>query len=115
MNGKIYTLTAMIALMLSGVLAFFDYRLSLGILLATGASLINLLLLSFSLKNMINGKGASLGTAMLSNIVRYGLLAGVIYLAIRNPDTFNIIGVAIGMILFLVALVIDAASRKGGA
>ncbi len=114
MKLKIYYLTALIAILLSIIAFFFDRTISFGILIATMASLLNLLLLSASMSIMMK-QNEMQGYPLLiaSNIFRYGLLAAVIYLALKNPQYFNIYGVTIGLILFLISLVIDAVSRKG--
>jgi len=114
MNLRIYWMTAVIALVLSGVAAFIDYRISFGILAATCFSLFNLYLLSLSMKSVMKQENANTGILMGVNMIRFGLLAVLIYIAIRNPQIFNLVGVVIGMILFMIALVIDALRRKEG-
>ena len=114
MKLKIYYLTTIIAIILSIIAFFFDYRISIGILAATLASMLNLFLLSANMKAVMNQKDmASYPLLIAGNILRYGILALVIYIAIKNPQYFNIYGITIGLILFLVSLVIDALSRKG--
>ena len=115
MSKKIYELTAVIALVLSGILAFFDFKISLGILVASLFSMANLYLLSYSMKNMLKGEKKNAGRMMLVSMARFLLLAVVMFLAMRFPDQISIIGVAIGLTLFMIALVIDAVKRKGGA
>ena len=115
MSKKIYELTALIALVLSGILAFFDFKISLGILVASLFSMANLYLLSYSMKNMLKGEKKNAGRMMLVSVARFLLLAVVMFLAMRFPDQISIIGVAIGLTLFMIALVIDAVKRKGGA
>ena len=115
MSKKIYELTALIALVLSGILAFFDFKISLGILVASLFSMANLYLLSYSMKNMLKGEKKNAGGMMLVSMARFLLLAVVMFLAMRFPDQISIIGVAIGLTLFMIALVIDAVKRKGGA
>ncbi|MBR4461664.1 MAG: ATP synthase subunit I [Erysipelotrichaceae bacterium] len=114
MKLKIYYLTALIAIILSIIAFFFDYTISIGIMTATLASLVNLLLLSASMSMVMKEQDMrNYPLLIMSNIFRYGLLALVIYIAIRNPQYFNIYGVTIGLVLFMVSLVIDALSRKG--
>ena len=114
MKLKIYYLTALIAIVLSIIAFFFDYTVSIGILTATLASMLNLLLLSASMSMVMKRQDMqNYPLLIVINIFRYGLLAAVIYLALKNPQYFNIYGVTIGLILFLVSLVIDAVSRKG--
>ena len=114
MKLKIYYLTTIIAVILSIIAFFFDRRISIGILAATLASMLNLFLLSASMKAMMKQQDASgYPLLMAANILRYGILALVIYIAIKNPQYFNIYGVTIGLVLFLVSLLIDALSRKG--
>ncbi len=50
---------------------------------------------------------------MTGNILRFGILLAVIFVAVKNPQYFNMIGVAVGFTLFFIALLIDALSRKG--
>ncbi|MBQ1307772.1 MAG: ATP synthase subunit I [Erysipelotrichaceae bacterium] len=115
MNKKIYELTVLIALVLSGILAFFDFKISLGILVASLFSMANLYLLSFSMKNMLKGEKKNPGIMMLVSMARFLLLAVVMFLAMRFPDRISIIGVAVGLTLFMIALLIDAFKKKGGA
>ncbi len=115
MNKKIYELTALIALVLSGILAFFDFKISLGILVASLFSMANLYLLSFSMKNMLKGEKNNPGMMMLVSMARFLLLAVVMFLAMRFPEKISIIGVAIGLTLVMIALLVDALKKKGGA
>ena len=112
MSLKIYLITMAIALLCSGVSCLIDYRIALGILLSSGFSLLNMYLLSFGMKMMFKDSNASKGVMMISSIGRFTLLLLVLYVAIKNPQLFNLIGVVIGFTLFLVALIIDALSRR---
>ena len=116
MNLRIYLITALIALVLSGFTFFIDYRIALGIILSAGYSLVNMLMLSGSMKVMMSDKesGANYSALIAGNIVRFGLLLVVIYIAVKNPGLFNMYGVAAGFILFMIALIIDALSRRKG-
>ena len=113
MKTKIYVYTTIIALIISGVAMFIDYRFSLGVLLASAFSVINLYLLSMTMKTVLkNGDPSGMGLFMGVNIVRFGLLALVIYVAIKNPEIFNIFGVTLGFTLFLISLFIDGIKAK---
>ncbi|MBQ6493254.1 MAG: ATP synthase subunit I [Erysipelotrichaceae bacterium] len=114
MSLKIYLLTGLIALVTAGVSAFIDYKIALGILLATLFSLINLFLLSSTMKAAMSGKQAAVSLLMLGNILRYVLLVLCMFIAYKLPQYFSLIGVAIGMTLFLGALLIDAVNRRKG-
>ena len=114
MSLKIYYLTGLIALIISGVTAFFDFKISAGIILSTFFSLLNLFLLSFTMKSATSGNQANVSLLMVSNIVRYALLVACMFIAYKLPQYFSLIGVAIGMTLFLGALVIDAAQKRKG-
>ena len=114
MNIRVYSITVIIAFVLSIITYFFDYRISLGILLTSAYSIFNLLLLSLSMKAVLKKDDPSGYSILMGvNIVRFSLLAVVIYIAIKNPQIFNIFGVTAGLILFLFALLIDALTRKG--
>ncbi|MBQ6333764.1 MAG: ATP synthase subunit I [Erysipelotrichaceae bacterium] len=114
MKLKIYTLTASIAAILAVFFVFIDYRISLGIVLSAGFSLLNMLMLSQSMKALMDSQGTNYSSMISGNIIRFALLMAVVFIAIKNPQLFSIYGVAAGFILFLIALVIDAVSRKGG-
>lgn len=114
MSLKIYLLTGLIALIVSGVTAFFDYRISTGIILSTVFSLINLFLLSLTMKSATSSSQANVSLLMVGNIVRYSLLVVCMFIAYKLPQYFSLIGVAIGMTLFLGALLIDAVSKRKG-
>lgn len=113
MKLRIYIVTSIIACVLSAISAFFDYRISLGILLTTCFSMINLFLLSISMKKVLE-RGDPSGVSLLMgvNILRFSLLAVVIFIAIRNQHIFSIYGVTAGLILFMISLVIDSLARK---
>ncbi len=114
MKLKIYLITMIIAVLGAIAAYFIDFRISLGILLSAAFSLLNMVLLSISMKAATSGKQLNYSVLILFNILRFAILAAVIYIAIRNPQTFNVVGVAIGFTLFLFALLADAGSRKGG-
>ena len=114
MSLKIYLITGAVSIVCSGVFAFIDRKISAGILLSTLFSLLNMVLLSFSMKTAINGKSGQYPLMMLSNVVRYSLLILCIFIAYRYSEYFSLIGVTIGMSLFLIALVIDAIQKRKG-
>ena len=114
MKLKIYFYTAAIGVGIAAGFWLIDPKISLGILLSSGYSLINMLLLSMSMKSALSQDMVNSAALVSANIVRFALMAAVIYIAVKNPKIFNMIGVAIGFILFLFALLIDAFSRKGG-
>ena len=114
MSLKIYLITAAVGIVCSGVFTLIDVKISAGILLSTLFSLLNMVLLSASMKLAINGKDGQYGIMMLSNIFRYALLFLCMFIAYKLPQYFSMIGVAIGMALFLIALVIDAIAKRKG-
>ena len=115
MNTKVYAATGIAAAALSMITAFFDWRISLGILLAGSASLVNLYLLSLSMKGLMDKDNVAGYPVMMGlGIFRFMLLAGVIFLAVKNPQLFNIYGVTAGLILFMIGLLYDALTRKEG-
>ena len=116
MSMRIYLLTSLISLAAAGVSAFYDVKIALGILLSTLFSLLNMFLLSFSMKMVISSGKSDPSLMVASNIFRMALLAGVLLLAFNNPQWFSIIGVTIGLMLFMVALIIDSIDKrkKGG-
>ena len=112
MSIKIYKLTSLIGIIVAIVCYFIDYHISLGVLLATAFSLLNMVILSSSMSAMMSSDNPNPGILMGANILRFAMLALMIYIAIKNSKIFNIVGVAIGLILFLVALVIDAVQMR---
>lgn len=114
MSLKIYLITGVVGIVCSGVFTLIDIKISAGILLSTLFSLLNMVLLSISMKFAIEGKNGQIGIMMMSNIVRYALLFACMYIAYKLPQYFSLIGVAIGMTLFLVALIIDAIEKRKG-
>ncbi len=113
MKLKIYLITTAIALLLSGGAYFIDLRIAYGILLSAIYSLVNMLILSVTMKAAIGSEQLNYAVLIPGNILRFGLLMAVIYIAVKNPQYFNMIGVAIGFTLFLIALLLDALTRKG--
>ena len=114
MSLKIYLITGVVGIVCSGVFTLIDVKISAGILLSTLFSLLNMVLLSISMKFAIEGKNGQISIMMMSNIVRYALLFACMYIAYKLPQYFSLIGVAIGMTLFLVALIIDAIEKRKG-
>ena len=96
MKLKIYLITMAIAVLGAVAACFVDPRISFGILLSASFSLLNMVLLSISMKAATSGAQLNYSVLILVNIVRFVILAAVIYIAIRNPQTFNMVGVAIG-------------------
>lgn len=113
MKIKIYIITAAIAVILSLSMLMVDYRISLGILLSAGFSLLNMLMLSASMKTMMKDGNGNYSALIAGNIIRFALLLAVIYIGVKNPQLFNVFGLAAGFTLFMIALIIDALSRKG--
>lgn len=113
MKIKIYIITAAIAVILSLAMLMVDYRISLGILLSAGFSLLNMLMLSASMKTMMKDGNGNYSALIAGNIIRFALLLAVIYIGVKNPQLFNVFGLAAGFTLFMIALIIDALSRKG--
>ena len=114
MNLRIYVMTGAIALILSGIFLFFDKTISFGIMLATVFSLINMCLLSLSMKQVMKQETPSMGMMMAGNMIRFLLLFGMLYVAYRLQNIFSMIGIAIGVTLFMIALLIDAMRKKKG-
>ena len=114
MSLRIYTITGIVALITAVVCAFIDYKISLGVILAAAFSMINMLMLSESMKKVMSSDTPAYGMMVVGNMVRFTLLFAMIYIAYKLPNLFSMIGVAIGLILFMVALVIDALRKKGG-
>ena len=113
MKIKIYIITAAIAVILCLAMLMVDYRISLGILLSAGFSLLNMLMLSASMKTMMKDGNGNYSALIAVNIIRFALLLAVIYIGVKNPQLFNVFGLAAGFTLFMIALIIDALSRKG--
>ena len=114
MSLKIYLITGLIALVTGVVFSYIDIKISFGIAIATLFSLINLFMLQESMKKVISS-GTTYGIMFLVNIVRFTLLFGMIYIAYKFPQYFSMIGVAIGLTLFMFALLIDALNKRKGA
>ena len=114
MSLRIYLITGAIALLVAGVFAFIDIKISFGVLLASVFSLINLFMLAESMKKVISSNNSSFGLMMVGNMIRFTLLFGMMYIAYKLPQYFNMIGVAIGLTLFMVALIIDAFTKRKG-
>lgn len=114
MSLKIYVLTCFISILLSLVASMYDIKITFGILLSSVFSLINMFILSKSMEMMIKSNGSNQSILMIGNMIRFTLLIVVVFIAIKNQQIFSIIGVAIGFTLFMVALIIDAISKRKG-
>lgn len=113
MSLRIYTITGIVALIAAAITSFIDYKISLGIILSAVFSMINMLLLSESMKKVISSQTPAYGLMIAGNMIRFTLLFAMIYIAYKLPNLFSMVGVAIGLTLFMVALVIDAVRKKG--
>ena len=113
MKLKIYLITTLIALLLSAGAWFIDVKIAFGILFSAAYSMFNMLVLSLTMKAAIGSKQLNYTVLIPGNIIRFALLMVVIYIAVKNPQIFHMVGVAVGFTLFLVALLADALSRKG--
>ena len=51
---------------------------------------------------------------LAGNMIRIALLFVMLYVAYRLPNIFSMIGVAIGVTLFMIALLIDAMRKRKG-
>lgn len=114
MSLKIYLITGAVGILCSGVFTLIDVKISAGILLSTLFSLLNMVLLSITMKFAMQGENGQYGILMLGNIIRYSLLFLCMFIAYKLPKYFSLIGVAIGMTIFLVALLIDALQKRKG-
>ena len=65
------------------------------------------------MKKMMKDGKVNYSALIAGNIIRFALLLAVIYIGVKNPQLFNVFGLAAGFTLFMVALIIDALSRKG--
>ena len=112
MKLRIYLITAAIALILAVCGWFIDPKISYGLLLSACSSLVNILLLTISMKSAIGTETVNSAALRTGNILRCGILLAGIFGAVKNPQYFNMIGVAVGCPLFCIALLIYALSRK---
>ncbi len=109
---RIYLLTGIICIICAGISLLIDPKICFGILLSGTFSLINMYLLSVSMKAFINRGQSDPSLMVMGNILRISLLIAVLFIAFRFPQWFSITGVTIGLMLFMVALIIDAAGRR---
>ena len=112
MSLTIYMLTGVIALIVSGIFVFVDIKITYGILLSALFSMINLLLLSASMKKVISNSQPAYGLMIAGNMIRFTLLFVMMFIAYKLPNYFSMIGVAIGLTLFMIALLIDAIKKR---
>ena len=66
------------------------------------------------MKKMISSNKHSPGAMLAGNMIRIALLFVMLYVAYRLPNIFSMIGVAIGVTLFMIALLIDAMRKRKG-
>ena len=99
--------------MASAILFAPFYRnISAGILLGAIFSLMNLNMLESSFKAMMSQDIVNPLPVMMTGLFRLALLAVPMYVSIRWPDKISIIGLAIGFILFLPAIIIDTLRKE---
>ena len=112
MSLKIYLITGLIALITSVGFYFVNFKISLGIILSTAFSLINLFILQESMKMVISKETPAYALMFISNSIRFTMLFAMLYIAYKFPQYFSMGGVAIGLILFMFALIIDTFNKR---
>lgn len=104
--NKTYKLLIPISIIVSLISYFIDFRICLGIVLATIGSLLYIFLLTKGMNDLFdNNKG--IFSSFLATILRYLCLLMPMLFAIKYSQYVNFIGVIIGFVLFKIVLIIS--------
>lgn len=110
MNKKIYLYSGIIGLFVSIICAFFDWKISMGILIGLLASFLYFFLLNdqFKIEDGQISKGGVLGFGL-----RIIVLALPLLVACLLPQYFNIFGAFAGVMVFRIIMMIMFFKQKG--
>ena len=104
--NKTYKLLISISIIASLISYFIDFRICLGIVLATVGSLLYIFLLTKGMNDLFdNNKG--IFSSFLATILRYLCLLVPMLFAIKYSQYVHFIGVIIGFVLFKIVLIIS--------
>lgn len=104
--NKTYKLLIPISIIVSLISYFIDFRICLGIVLATVGSLLYIFLLTKGMNDLFdNNKG--IFSSFLATTLRYLCLLVPMLFAIKYSQYVNFIGVIIGFVLFKIVLIIS--------
>lgn len=104
--NKTYKLLISISIIASLMSYFIDFRICLGIVLATVGSLLYIFLLTKGMNDLFdNNKG--IFSSFLATILRYLCLLVPMLFAIKYSQYVHFIGVIIGFVLFKIVLIIS--------
>ena len=112
MNKKELRLSTVLAVLTSLIAAFFDVRVSAGIILGFMFSLAHLYLLTKHVDSMLYQDKASIFWVIISSVFRYAMIALPLLIAIKFSAYFNVFGAFFGFLLYKIVLVIIAVINK---
>lgn len=107
MKKQVVHLTLLSMLILSLLFLIWDYRWSIGIVVGTLTSLLNLLILTWYCTGILkdrSGGGVQFG---MFSLVRIAILSIPLAIAGAFPQTMNIFTVALGLLLLRICILID--------
>ena len=111
MNKTIYLYSGIISIVTSAVCAFFNYRISLGIIIGALSSFVYFYILNMNFK--INEDGNISKGGILGYVVRLIVLALPLLVSCLLPNVFNIFGAFAGIMLFRIIMIIIFFKTKG--
>lgn len=111
MNKQIYLYSGIISIVASIVCAFFNYRISLGIIIGALSSFLYFYILNMNFKISEDGNISKGG--ILGYLVRLIVLALPLLIACLLPNIFNIFGAFAGIMLFRIVMMFMFFKTKG--
>lgn len=112
MNKKIYLYSGILSVIASVICAFFNWRISTGIIIGTICSFGYFYLLNENFKIGEDGNISKGG--VLGYFLRIALIALPLLISCLLPNVFNIFGAFGGVMLFRIVMIIIFFNEKGG-
>lgn len=111
MNKHIYLISLLVSIIASLICLFFDWKISLGIILGVISSFIYFYALNKSYK--LNDDGTINRGGFILFIVRILIIAFPLLIACLLPNVFNIFGAFGGVMLFRIVMIVYFFKEKG--
>jgi len=112
MNKKEFRFSTILAVLTALITAFFDVRISAGIILGFLFSFAHLYLLTKHVDSILYQDKVSIVWSIISSISRYAMIALPLLIALSFSDYFNVFGAFFGFLLYKIVLVIFAIINK---
>ena len=112
MNKNEFRFSTILAILTALITAFFDVRISAGIILGFLFSFAHLYLLTKNVDSMLYQDKTSIFWSIISSISRFAMIALPLLIALKFSDYFNVFGAFFGILIYKIVLIIFAVINK---